>query len=213
MEIKIQPIRPFSPLIAKIKLPSEIIKKLNDYFDETIKDEKKLKKRNHANYLAGNVSNEIALENQFMLDSGWLEFLGKVTQKYVEIGTNKKIKEFNIIGSWIVSQFKHEYNPTHWHNGHISGAGFLKVPKKMGGTFNKKKNNETQNGYLQMIHGTKQFLSNSIYNIKPEVGDLYLFPNYMMHTVFPFSETNEERRSVSFNAVIDEDIQNVYKSN
>ena len=34
--------------------------------------------------------------------------------------------------SWVVRQFKNEYNPTHWHDGHLSGAGFLKVPKELG---------------------------------------------------------------------------------
>ena len=32
----------------------------------------------------------------------------------------------------------------------------------------------------------------------------------MMHTVYPFRGTDEERRSISFNAFIDEDIYNVY---
>ena len=45
---------------------------------------------------------------------------------------------------------------------------------------------------------------------KPEVGNFYLFPNYMMHTVYPFSNSKEERRSISFNARIDDEIYNVY---
>ena len=73
----------------------------------------------------------------------------------------------------------------------------------MGKTSQKNKDNE--NGKLVLIHGTKQFLSNSIIKIKPKVGDFYFFPNYLMHTVYPFSETNEERRSVSFNAILDKD--------
>ena len=32
-----------------------------------------------------------------------------------------------------------------------------------------------------------------------------------MHTVYPFTGTDDERRSVSFNAVIDEDVYNVFK--
>ena len=36
------------------------------------------------------------------------------------------------------------------------------------------------------------------------------FPNYLMHTVFPFKNTKDERRSISFNAYIDNDIYNVY---
>ena len=58
--------------------------------------------------------------------------------------------------------------------------------------------------------GSKMFNSTSVLNIEPKIGDFYLFPNYLMHTVFPFKGTDEERRSISFNASIDEDIYNVY---
>ena len=74
--------------------------------------------------------------------------------------------------------------------------------------------NETnyRGGTLNLIHGNKHFLSNSVLAIKPEVGDFYFFPNYLMHTVYPFKGTDEERRSISFNADIDEEIYNVYGS-
>ena len=54
------------------------------------------------------------------------------------------------------------------------------------------------------------FLCNSTLKITPKVGDFYFFPNYMMHTVYPFSGNDEERRSISFNAKVDEGIHNVY---
>ena len=54
------------------------------------------------------------------------------------------------------------------------------------------------------------FNSESVFDIEPKVGDFYFFPNYLMHTVYPFYESNEERRSISFNARIDENIYNVY---
>ena len=65
-------------------------------------------------------------------------------------------------------------------------------------------------GTLNLIHGSKQFLSNSIFTIKPEVGDFYFFPNYLMHTVYPFKGTDEERSSISFNAFIDLSIYDVF---
>ena len=54
------------------------------------------------------------------------------------------------------------------------------------------------------------FLSSSKFEIIPQVGDFYFFPNYLMHTVYPFKDTDEERRSISFNATIDDSIYNVY---
>ncbi len=56
------------------------------------------------------------------------------------------------------------------------------------------------------------FLSQAIYNIEPKVGDFYFFPNYLLHTVYPFNGTNEERRSISFNALIDNEIYDVYNA-
>ena len=120
------------------------------------------------------------------------------------------LNKFDLLSSWVVRQFKNEYNPIHCHNGHISGAGFLKVPKSFGDFTQNKKSKEYFGGRLELIHGSRMFLCNSTLTIKPEVGDFYFFPNYLMHAVYPFKDTDEERRSISFNANIDENIYDVY---
>ncbi len=134
-EDKINIIRPFGPSIAKVELPIIIIEKLNDYVDEIIEDEKKSKELDNGNNLAGNVKQEFKLEKNIMEESGFLNFLASKTSKWIEITENKKITEFNIISSWIVRQFENEYNPIHWHGGHISGVGYLKLPESFGETF------------------------------------------------------------------------------
>jgi hypothetical protein len=53
------------------------------------------------------------------------------------------------------------------------------------------------------------FLSDSIYNHQPKIGDVLLFPNYLMHTVYPFTAKGE-RRSFSFNLEIDKNIANIF---
>ena len=58
--------------------------------------------------------------------------------------------------------------------------------------------------------GSKMFLSPITLNVKPEVGDFYFFPNYLMHCVYPFKNSNAERRSVSFNAWIDQKFYSVH---
>ena len=65
-------------------------------------------------------------------------------------------------------------------------------------------------GTLNFIHGTRQFLSHSQLKVVPEVGDFYFFPHYLMHTVYPFKGSDKERRSISFNAFIDENVFNVH---
>ena len=52
---------------------------------------------------------------------------------------NKNDKQIKIINLWVGRQFKGEYNPIHYHDGHLSGAGWLKVPKDLGKTIQEKK--------------------------------------------------------------------------
>ena len=158
--------------------------------------------------LIGNVSQEILLSPEIIKESGWLTFLANATKAWIKYVLNQEITKFNINSSWVVSQYANEYNQVHWHNGHISGAGFLKVPSTFGETFQKDKKN--LNGKLVLIHGQRAFMSDSQFKITPEVGDFYIFPHYLMHTVYPFKDTDEERRSISFNAVIDEKIFDVF---
>jgi len=210
MEIKYKNLRVLGPAVLRVKIPDKIIKKLNEYIDNTIKNKSKAEKLNYGEKLVGDVTQEFLLEIEFVKSSGWLDFLGNCSKIYTQLNEGKKISKFNLLDTWVVRQFKNEYNPTHWHGGHISGAGFLKVPKILGDSVQKKKDINYRGGNLQLIHGSRMFTCPSTYNIIPEVGDFYLFPNYLMHTVFPFKGTDEERRSISFNATIDDEIYNVY---
>ena len=203
-------IKKFGPSIFHVKIPEDILTKLNNYADETIKDEQKIKGLDAGKNLVGDVTQEFTLEHEFIKKSGWYVFLSTCVNQWIKLETNKEIKKFEIKNSWVVRQFQNEYNPTHWHGGHISGAGFLKVPSNMGKHSQKDKNLAYRGGNLQLIHGSRMFLCHSTIDLVPSVGDFYFFPNYLMHTVFPFKDTNEERRSISFNAVIDDEIYNVY---
>ena len=202
----IQILRPFGPSIVKLSIPDDLVKKLNDYTDRIILDEEKITKLDHSNQLAGKVKQEFLLENEFMQQIKWGEFLAKAISVWLQDDSNKELKSIDIIRCWIVRQFQNEYNPVHLHSGHISGVGYLKVPKSFGNVSEKKKINDK--GRLTFIHGSVNLFSKATYVIKPEVGDFYLFPNYLLHTVYPFTDTDEERRSISFNAQLDKNSAN-----
>ena len=205
MSYEIKLIKPFGPAVLKVKIPEKILNDINKYIDDVVKDNKKSNELNHGQRLAGDVTQEFKLDQDFSKKVGWLDFLVGCTSKWIELTVGRKISEFQVENSWVVRQFENEYNPVHHHSGHISGAGFLKLPDTFGEHI-QKKNIGYLGGTLNLIHGSQQFLSNSIYTIRPEVGDFYFFPNYLMHTVYPFKGTSEERRSISFNAFIDDNI-------
>ena len=209
-KINIELIKIFGPSILKVSIPKSIIDNLNNYIDKIILDKKKSKELDIGDRLVGDVTQEFELEQKIMQESGWGQFLSNCVSKWIELETKNKITKFQILKSWVVRQYENEYNPTHWHSGHISGAGFLKVPSNLGKNKQDKKQISYKGGALQLMHGSRMFLSHSTYNIVPKVGDFYFFPNYLMHHVYPFKNTKEERRSISFNAKIDDYIYDVY---
>lgn len=201
-DLSMRIIKPFGPSIIKLKLPEVIVSQMNQYVDAILTDEKKIKELDHGYHLAGNVNQEFLLENEFIKKIKWAEFIGWVCNEWLKSTSDKELKDFKIIKSWIVRQFENEYNPAHHHAGHISGVGYLKVPQHMGNTVQENKG-KNSNGNLLFIHGSPNLFSKATFEIKPEVGDFYMFPNYLLHMVYPFSGTDEERRSISFNAILD----------
>ena len=142
--------------------------------------------------------------NKKFINKNLKEIILSNIKRFVEKTCKKKVRNIKIKNLWVVSQFSNEFNPVHYHDGHISGVGYLKLPKKIQASKNK------VYGSIDFINGNKMFLSESIHNHKPKVGDVIIFPNYLMHTVYPFN-SNGERRSFSFNVEIDSNIANVFK--
>ena len=197
-------INPFGPKIAVIKIPNNLIKKINNEFEKTLSSQKLVNKRDYSKKLVGQVSQEIELSKKF-IDKNLKKYVQKSINQYLLKSIKKKTKVIKIKNLWIVRQFKNDYNPIHFHNGDISGVGYLKIPKNL--TKGNKK--IKTHGTIDFIYGSKSFLNNSIYNHIPKVGDLILFPNYLMHTAYPF-KIDGERRSFSFNLEIDKIVSNIF---
>ena len=189
-------IKPFGPSIGKAKISQNFLNKLNKEFDER----SVTKKIDYSSKLASQIKNEIKISNNFIQKN----LKNEITKNIKIFLLNEKIKnikKINILNLWVVRQFKGEYNPIHYHEGDLSGVGYLKLPKNM--TNNKLVTNKKikTNGTIDFINGQKGFLSKSIYNVNPKERDLLIFPNYLMHTAYPFNTTGE-RRSFSFNVKI-----------
>ena len=189
-------IKPFGPSIGKTKISKKFSDKLNNEFD--IKSNSK--KIDYSSKLASQIKNELKISNNFIKKNLEKELIQNIN-KFLSNDKIKNIKKIRILNLWVVRQFKGEYNPIHYHEGDLSGVGYLKLPKGM--TNNKMVKNKKlkTNGTIDFINGQKGFLNKSIYNVVPKIRDLLIFPNYLMHTAYPFN-IDGERRSFSFNVKI-----------
>jgi uncharacterized protein (TIGR02466 family) len=189
-------IKTFGPSIGKARISKKFLDILNKEFDEKSKS----KKIDYSSKLASQIKKELKISDRFT--KKYLDHeLKKNIIKFLSIEKIQKIKEIKILNLWVVRQFKGEYNPIHYHEGDLSGVGYLKLPKDM--TSNKMVKNKKvkTNGTIDFINGQRGFLSKSIYNVVPKIRELIIFPNYLMHTAYPFN-IEGERRSFSFNAKI-----------
>ena len=189
-------IKPFGPSIGKTKISKKFLNILNKEIDNKVLT----KNNDYSSKLASQIKKEIKISNIFIKKNLERE-IKKNIKDFLKNEKIKKVKNIKILNLWVVSQFKDEYNPIHYHDGDISGVGYLKVPKNM--TKNKllKNKKDKTNGTIDFINGQRGFLSRRIFNIVPKERDLIIFPNYLMHTAYPFN-INAERRSFSFNAKI-----------
>ena len=189
-------IKPFGPSIGKARISKKFLDILNKEFDEKSKS----KKIDYSSKLASQIKKELKISDKFT--KKYLDYeLKKNIIKFLSSEKIKKIKEIKILNLWVVRQFKGEYNPIHYHEGDLSGVGYLKLPKGMTNNKMVKNKKVKTNGTIDFINGQRGFLSKSIYNVVPKIRELIIFPNYLMHTAYPFN-IEGERRSFSFNAKI-----------
>ena len=189
-------IKPFGPSIGKTKISKKFYNILNKEFD----NKSKSKKTDYSSKLASQIKNELKISDSFIKKYLAKEIKDNIN-KFLFKENIKNIKEIKILNLWVVRQFKGEYNPIHYHEGDLSGVGYLTLPKNMTNNKMLKKKKLKTNGTIDFINGQKGFLSKSIYNVVPKIKDLLIFPNYLMHTAYPFN-VDGERRSFSFNVKI-----------
>jgi len=194
--MSVKTFRAFGPTLGKGKLSKKIIKIINNYIDKTTIS----KKNDYSSKLASQIKNEVKLSPIFIKKNLSKELIKNIKEYLIKSESNK-IKEVKIINVWVVMQFKNEYNPIHYHEGQISGVGYLKIPKNMNQNKMLKNKKFKTNGTIDFINGQNNFLCKSIYNLNPKVNDLLIFPNYLMHNAYPFN-VDGERRSFSFNAKV-----------
>ena len=202
-EIQAQVLKPFGPRILKALVPKAILDTLNDQCDEIVagSDHDKL---DISNDLVGHVQEEWSCDIEqvpdfgnmlFLLTKGLYEiFITESGQQQTDTPTSLVIHK-----SWFVRAFENDYNPTHMHtSGSYSCVLYLKVPDTISDTNSKNVNKTATEGYIDFVYGTSLVCCAGNLCVKPEVGDLYIFPAYLFHTAYPFYGP-DERRSFSIN--------------
>jgi len=206
--LEVQILKPFGPRILHAKIPQDYVDDLNNECDEILKDEQRRKDLDESAELVGHVAEELGCDMNNPKLKMFGSFLCDLTKcLHTEFLKEKQVRskqtepdKLAIHSSWFVRSFESDYNPTHIHtNGTFSCVAYLKVPEGIStvNTRNTKEKYATE-GYIDFIYGSSSIVTSGNICCMPVVGDIYVFPSHLFHTVYPFYGKGE-RRSFSAN--------------
>jgi len=210
LKFAIRPIKDFS--IGRIEFPMEIIDEINDHIDNVIIP----KNESFADGLVGQLKNDKrSAQLNFSLDdevgAQLKTVFEQIGQTYLKQGYQRDATT-DCFQCWSNHAYAGDYNPFHDHGvqtmAGLSGFLWLKVPECIEKLDENSAvlNNASGavDGFTQLIWGTNTrkdimaLRSQQEDFVKPEVGVMLVFPNWLKHQVLPFFGEGE-RRSLAMN--------------
>lgn len=196
-----QPLAGLGPLFlvapARIVMPPDLFAALEAHVDQVCASPDRV---SDAHKLAGRIRRgeqvnafaAIPPEVALFICASARHYIGQIAALY---GTELK-PDYQVAmqDSWIVKQQDGDYNPMHHHAGDLSGIIYVRVPDQVSDP-------KVPDGKLSFFHGQYK-LSNldllGVREVVPRRGELFIFPAWLQHSVYPFSGDGE-RVSYSFN--------------
>ena len=216
-KFNIEWIQPWSGALMRSELHPDVLDALLEMTDELIESGG----LNYGDKLAGQIKDEIYIEHD-MLNSRVVggitlhdhimsyvsEYLSRALKQYATSVNAQEYSKKQFVTMletiWVVSQKENEYNPIHSHiSSGFSGVLYLKVPEFAPSV----KPERVDDGCITFIatggapHHLARLTKGS-FKWRPRVGDIFVFPAHMYHTVYPYQSNgaDPERRSIAFNA-------------
>ena len=187
-------------IILRFKMPDNFIDSINKVFEE-----KEITTVDWSTQLAGKIKSEKLVNH--LLDDNIKGTFQMCFQEYMKRCGSVlwKTHQLSLDNAWINDMYAGEYNPAHFHASKNSLVGlssvlFLKTPDSYGKEIINP--NNPSNGHLEFIGGQQHSLAISQLRLSPKVGDFFVFPYTLVHGVYPFYDTDQVRRTLSYNCDI-----------
>ena len=218
LRVALRPLNHFK--IMRVEIPEEIVEEVNTHIDTVVIP----RNESFASGLVGQLKND---EKSAQLDFPLDDDVGKSVKTILDqVGTSylrngyQRDSHAELHNIWTNHAYAGDYNPYHDHGvrtlAGLSGFLWLKVPEcieKLDADITQGINNANGavDGFTHLIWGTNsrkdilQLKGHTEDYVKPEVGVMLVFPNWLKHQVLPFFGAGE-RRSMAFNwNVVDSD--------
>ena len=222
LKFAIRPIKNFS--LCRVEFPMDIIDEVNEHIDNEIIP----KSSSFANGLVGQLKND---EKSAQLDFPFDTEVGKQLETvFNQIGTTflkqgyERDSKAEVFQCWTNHAYAGDFNPYHDHGcqtmAGLSGFLWLKVPEAIESLREQPETlsnaSGAVDGFTHLIWGTNgrkdmlQLRGQTEDYVKPIVGTMLVFPNWLKHQVLPFFGEGE-RRSMAMNWNVHDSEQEIMK--
>jgi len=163
--------------------------------------------------LAGVLKKQFHYRNKRKFDQFFVKIFNLYTYVYSTWKSTKKEKPptFFLEKLWINFQGPNEFNPPHSHGGALSFVIFLKIPIELRAENQNYKGLSAGPGGITFLYGDVEEYCITAQSLFPEEGDMYIFPAWVKHWVYPFT-TDCKRISVSGNVIDKIDLNKLKKN-
>ncbi len=199
-------LQPWSTFVMKTQLPSEVLQKMLKITDEIVE------KNPAENMGSGEMKEQFPIDLKILEKEEVMVYFLQVCKQYVILAFSQAQPENkeNILKEewltrmtlmWVNSQRDNDFFPLHAHsNCQLSSVLYLKIPEYL-----PTHNPYTNAGAIEFTGNASRnqtFLGRGTLEVRPQVGDIFIFTADQQHCVYPFRTQGEkgERRSISFNA-------------
>ena len=209
----------WGPCVVHTKIPSETI--------ELFLKEAEASNEDATSTLAGILNREVSLrdkdkfkkffEQYFSLYNHALGTWKDVAVKNPRPGMAVKsgaVPKYYLDKLWCNFQRPHDFNPPHSHGGALSFVIYLQIPEELKKENAAYKGQSAGPGGITFTYGDTEFNSICHHSVFPEAGDMFIFPAWLKHWVYPF-KSDCTRISVSGNVLdsvklnqIEKDVKN-----
>ena len=165
--------------------------------------EARASKKDFESRLAGMLKRQVEFRNSSLFDKFFSDMFKMYDHALQDWTGDRNIiagggEMYNLESLWANFQGPGDFNPPHSHGGALSWVIYLQIPDELTEENKQYKGTSAGPGGITFSYGDGPREVITYQTFLPQAGDMYIFPAWLQHWVYPF-KSNVERISVSGN--------------
>ena len=183
--------------------PCLVKTKITEEWRQLFLSEARASKKDFESRLAGMLKRQVEFRNSSLFDKFFSDMFKMYDHALQDWTGDRNIiagggEMYNLESLWANFQGPGDFNPPHSHGGALSWVIYLQIPDELTEENKQYKGTSAGPGGITFSYGDGPREVITYQTFLPQTGDMYIFPAWLQHWVYPF-KSDVERISVSGN--------------